>query len=453
MKQDNKNSISIIQRNLDDALRVNPIEDGNAPMNNTNQGYIYTSEIINSDYTDSYLFNVKSIFSKKNVTGNDNYYQVLLSYKANDENFNSAWFGNNLIKVGDPFTLKNAASINFNYVKGSVISIENITVNSTLTPTITYEYTLSCSIAEGLSSDLPQGMVPTGAIDFLTNRRIFKEINDKAPTNLLSSIRNNTAEFSWEDPDSKAIGYHFTYRTENNSYTSEIFYLYGNTWNFNGKVKAKIDGNGITTVKILDNGKDLAFPVITPNVILSSNAVVVPVIQFWNDGLGHLAIDDFKIVAINSTGSNTINCSIQPIGRPTWGSAIGNRTFIDFSENTFLGDARITSNPIQFGNDFLAVTIEYESSFTYPNIAIAENDLIGKIIKAHTGVKILNSGAGIVKEPIIQCDKYNENTKNVFTTSSFVSVPNTYYWKVASIFEYNQKSFSEWSTEEKIIVS
>jgi hypothetical protein len=56
------------------------------------------------------------------------------------------------------------------------------------------------------------------------------------------------------------------------------------------------------------------------------------------------------------------------------------------------------------------------------------------------------------KEPKIVCDKYNENTKNVITVGS-IPAPGTYYWKVASIFDCNEKTYTEWSQEAKLIIS
>jgi len=453
MKQDSRNSISVIQRNLDEALQVNPIEDGNTPGINPNQGYMYTSEINDSDYTNAYKFVVDSIFSNKSITGNNSYFQIAVSYEATDEGAYGGWFGNNLIKTGDTFVLKPDLTYEFNWVKGSVVAVVDTIINSTNTPVITYTYILACAFTEGLTTNLPQGVLIPGDVDFYTDRRVFMEKDDKAPVNLLSSIRNGKVQFSWEDPTSLAVKYKFIFRSEDNSYDSGVFPICGNTWNFNGKVQAKINSLGeVYTVKIIDPGTTIGWEETYPTIITSTLGITPPVIALYNDGYGSLGIINYKIVEVSSVSANTITCKITRIdnnlnltGPPPV------KTYVDLYQNKHLGDARISLTGITI-DVYTNVEIEYESGFTYTTLADAQADLVGREIKCHSGAFIANSGLDMNKEPILEYDKYNENIKNVYEVTNFPGT-GTYYWKVASIFDYNEKTFTEWSQEAKLIIS
>ena len=454
MKQDNRNSISVIQRNLDESLRVNPIEDGNTPADNPHQGYMYTSEINDPDYVNAYKFDVNSIFSNKSITGNNSYYQIEVVYKVTDEGSYGGLFGNNLIKAGDTFILENDDMDFFNWVKGSVVAISNINVNSTNAPIITYTYTLACAFTEGLTANLPQGFLAPGQVSFHTDRRVFIEKDDKAPVNLLSSVRGNKVQFTWDDPTNKAIKYNFFFRSEDNTYNSGVQKVCGNHYNFNGKVKVNLKNDQIHSIKIVDPGNSISFVVAKPNVITSSNATI-PFISFYNDGCGQLAIQEWEIIKVVSITSNSISCTVAPTKIDQLSPGPDNRMYVDFFQNKQLGEAAITNHyPI----DFIRwnITIEYDNSYSYGSLTDAQNDLIGKRIKIHTGVDT-NPGLDFNKEPILECDKYNENTKYVLNTTLIYSWdipgPGTYYWKVASIFDCNEKSFTEWSQEVKLIIS
>lgn len=453
MKQDSRNSISVIQRNLDEALQVNPIEDGNTPVNNSNQGYMYTSEINDPDYADAYKCTVNSIFSNKSLTGNDSYYQITVTYEITDEGIYGGWFGNNLIKVGDTFVLKNGITYEFDWVKGSVVAISNVSINSSIAPIIEYTYTLACAFSEGLTTNLPQGVLGFGDVEFYTDRRVFVEQDDEAPVNLLSSIKDGKVQFSWDDPTNKAVKYNFTFRSEDNSYDFGSYPIWGNTWNFNGKVQAKINSLGeVYTVKIIDPGANLAFQQIFPTIVTSTLGVSPPAITLMNDGYGSLGIINYKIVEVSAISANSFSCKITRIDNNIslvgYGAPL--KTYVDLYQNKQLGDARISVTGSIIGI-YANVEIEYESGFTYATLADAQLDLVGKEIKCHTGAYIGWAGSNMNKEPKLEYDKYNENIKNVYEVTNFPG-PGTYYWKVASIFDSNEKSYTEWSQEAKLII-
>jgi hypothetical protein len=459
MKQDNRNKVSVIQRNLDESLSVNPIENGNDPTNSGQQGYMYTSEIdnINLNFSSLYTGFVESIVSKKSVTGNNDFFELKVIYIVPNLPTGGHLFGNNLVDAGDafvlsPFLLQLLDLPGFNYVKGSVIKVINIEINDEGGETY-YKYTLLCSVAEGMSVNLP--FMPTiefvtGAM-FLTNRRIFMNNDDKAPTNLLSSIKDGEVLFSWDDPTNKAVKYNFSVRSEDSSYNSGVLGVYGNSYNFNGKVQAKINSLGeVTTVKIIDPGFNIAWQEVTAIPIYSTLGASPPMVFFLNNKCGSLEISEYKIVDVSSIGSNTVICTVFPYST-TQVIDISIFTYIDLYENTHLGDARVLTTPTDV-DGYVTVEIEYEAAFTYSSLVSAQADLIGKKFKAHTGALLSSSGSGMNKEPKLVCDKYNENVKNVIDTDVFPG-PGTYYWRVASIFDCNEKSFTEWSPEAKLIIS
>ena len=76
------NQTSVRQRELDRNLSVNPIEDGNTPIDNLNQGVIYTSEL-DEGYSNAYEGDVLSIASEKTRTGTENFFTFDLSRKFN----------------------------------------------------------------------------------------------------------------------------------------------------------------------------------------------------------------------------------------------------------------------------------------------------------------------------------------------------------------------------------
>ena len=455
MKQDNRNSISVIQRNLDEALQVNPIEDGNTPVINPHQGYMYTSEINDPNYVDAYKCTVNSIFSNKSLTGNNSYYQITITYQITDEGIYGGLFGNNLIKVGDTFVLKNGLIYDFDWVKGSVVAISNVSIDSSNAPIIEYTYTLACAFSEGLTTNLPQGVLGIGDVEFYTDRRVFVEKDDEAPINLLSSIRDGKVQFSWDDPTNNAVKYNFTIRSEDNSYDGGITLICGNTYNFNGNVEAKLNSiGGIQYVKIIDPGLSIGWQIGQTNIITSTLGVINPTVVFYNDNCGSLGIRECQIVEVTAISTNTVTCKFKDISTFMYGSggAFWPRTYVDLYQNTKIGNQTWLNVINGAVGEYYDVDIEWFGSFNYSSLADAQSDLVGKRFRAHTGVYTAFTGLNMSKEPKISCDKYNENTKNVIDTGSFPFGGGTYYWKVASIFDCNEKTYTEWSQEAKLII-
>lgn len=453
MKQDNRNRVSSIQKNLDNSLQVNPIEDGNTPVNDPRQGYMYTAEIDNSDYEQAYKFDVQGIMSLKTTTGNNNYYQLTVKFRMYDQLSNSDWFGSNILKAGDPFTLipliGGPLNVNqFNWVKGSIIQVQNITITTVSGPEHIVRANLLCSFSEGLSKDLPQGYDNDGFATMLTTRRIFAEHTNPSPSNLISAVNKSsqTINFYWDDLTSNAVSYRVNLRLSNNTqrYTFDV---YGDTPNFNGSLKPYVRSGVVVSTKITDQGSGWSMENETPNMIVSSN-VTAPVIKVHNNQQGQARISKWRIVGNNiNTASNFISIVVEPLDY----NILYDASFVDMNDG--LSDLAFINGETAIGK-YNTIIIQYPDGNPYSTLSADEFEtrFFNKIIDIHSGVEIISSGSGIIKDPIFEYDKYPTTTKWVLPLSTILSQGPEWYWSVASIFDNDKKIFSEWSQEELLIV-
>ena len=454
MKQFNKIKDSVIQRNLDEALLVNPIEDGNMPVDDPLQGYVYTSEIDNSDYDYAYKGIVNSIFSSETRTGNNDFYQLEVSYTGVDESVStSAWFGNNLINAGDAFVLQPlpATLTYFNYVKGSVINVIDMIEDNTFFPNITYTYTLICSIAEGLTENMPQGIDPN--IEFLTNRRVFSTNENAAPVNLISAVNKstNTINFYWDDTTEKAISYRLNIRSADNS-SLFTYDVYGSSPDFKGVLKPYVRNTKLRSVKIIDQGSKWSMASEAVKVLTGKAPTVAPLVSLFNDGNGKARISKWQVVdRISHTGPFNITIRVKPLGN----TAISNSNFVDMND----GKDRISYVTVITGTSLLRqIVITFPDGNPYASLTTAQfNELFfNKVLDIHTGARVLVSGftnSNVKKDPIFEYDKYPTNTKWILPMIAPFIAGSSWYWSVASIQDTDKKIFSEWSQEELLIIS
>lgn len=483
MKQDNRNSISVIQRNLDESLIVNPIENGNDPTSSEQQGYMYTSEISKDNSEDDYALAyggmVVSIFSKKTSTGNNDYFELKVFYSCyNEPVTDAAVFGNNLIKAGDAFSLRAfpptpvpfddivLQSPPFNYVKGSVIKVVSIDETGD-SPYLNYTYTIICSIAEGLSNNLPQYQFETPVfffdppilitnIQFLTNRRMFKSNNANVPINLDSSITKiiydnddrYNINFYWDDPTNTAVSYKLMIRNAIDPRDQYILPVNGNSLEFNAKItpllfKTDPFPGYVSAFKIEDPGYGYALPEVRLNTTAFPGA---PFSGFGvTDNCGSLYLSDCVILQYTIIDSKSISVIVRAVSG--LGIAVP-RIYVDFGMNV----GGVVTEFVEFlteDNETQEIIIMFDDYYD-----ISSMNLINKKITLHSlffiPTPIVNN-----KLPLITYDKYNANTKYALSVDAEngLLAPGNYYWSVASIFDCNQKSFSEWSQEELLIIS
>lgn len=440
------NKTSVRQRELDSNLSVNPIEDGNTPADRLNQGVIYTSEL-DEGYSNAYEGRVVGISSERTRTGSVNFFVIEVEYTV-DAELPNGWFGNNLINEGEPFTIKNGSSaIDFNYVKGYIVKINNKEV-TTVSSSDVYNYKLLCSITEGDVSQL----LPTGEQVFLTNRRIFsKETQYLPPINLYSSLKedSNRIIFFWEDKTELAVNYQVRVRTSDLVTYDEIKTASGNHTEFKGYIEPLIfqppygATGAVTTFKFTDLGVGCSITDFPLNFITSSTT---PVANAYVDKCGSLQTSTWSVCEVMGTGTNYIDINIKQKGVETIpGPTAGHYIEIPV-ENARSNNAYISS--LTGTGNYMNAQIYFEN-YSFKSIIDAEDQLIGKDVIIHSGIDVSSFGSGLTKPPKIYYDKYPTNTKFAWPTGLTAGI---YYWSVASCFDCNQKTYSEWSPEELLIV-
>ena len=440
------NKVSVRQRDLDSNLSVNPIEDGNTPVDNLNQGVIYTSEI-DDGYTNAYEGHTLSITSEKTRTGNDNFFKISIFYEVNAE-LPNGWFGNNLLNEGDPFSIINgSSSIDFNYIKGYIVQILNKSV-ATVGSVATYTYDLLCSITEGDVSSL----LPSGGQIFKTNRRIFsKETRYIPPVNLYSTTKEGTNQtlFFWEDTTNSAVNYQVRVRSSDLVSYDDTYTASGNHADFQGLIEPLMFpppyglAGEVTTFKFVDTGIGCSTRTNPLNFITSGTP---PIAEAYVNKCGSLITSNWQICEVLGTGTNFVSLNMKQKGvestpQPTPGH------FIDLPiENYKTKNAYLTLTNL--AGYYLSAQIYFEN-FSFLSIVDAETQLLGKDAIIHNGINVSDFGSGLTKPPKIYYDKYPVNTKFAWPS---ILASGTYYWSVAACYDCDQKTYSEWSPEELLII-
>jgi hypothetical protein len=446
MRQPN-NQINERQRYLDSNLDVNPFEDGNTPEN-TIQGFIYTSEINNTDYIDAYEGTVSFLKSEKGRTGNNDFYTIRVNYEI-DNVVADGWFGSNLIKEGEPFIMINGTgAIDFNYFKGAIVNIVNIDYTIGVSTT-TYRYDLLCALTEGD----PNNLLPTGGQIFKTNRRVFTEKTKSCPVDLHASSENGTVRFEWTDESELAVSYRLYIRDKDNPMSGTTFLVNGNHVNFYGGIETQLSSGSATDWKITDSNYGCSFETFPVNFIASGN---LPSVNLHTDSCGSIEISEWEVLHIPTWNLNPNNyymsLIVQPVGKKSWAGLdyliFPQALWFEFESLDIKGYVRNSTALVR--QDTYQIEI-------YPNRLISEWDnltgeerlerIIHQKLKIHTGIEVLSTGSNMTKPPKISYDKYSTNTKFVLS-----GIGGNFYWSVASVFDCEQKTYSEWSPEELLIV-
>jgi len=455
----NNNRISLTQRNLDLNLQVNPIEDGNS-SNDIPQGYLATSEIDAAGYDGAFSGYINEIISERPRTGNDNYFKIKVVYQVDD--YRNGWFGSNLIKEGDPFMIDALPIISsFNPLRGYIVNVINFTEYKG--SQIVYEciYELLCCITEGdlailnpsnITYFAPGYAIPGYTITgqrFNVNRRIFNYENLDAPNNLQSTFVNGKNVFFWNDPTNTAVAYKLSLRLENNT-QKNIFNVVGNSPTFNGELQPLLsytNPDQLGAVKIVNPGYSFSAETKAPVLVTTGTP---PQINMLMNKCGAVDITEWIILDSISLSTHSTVLRIKLVGKnPEQGLSSlfqpGGSYYTDF-QHPDIGDSYTTSGTLVDGNVYDVDFQLFESA--PPIFHSGAPELIGKKIKIHTGIGISNRGSGLTKPPKVVYDKYLTTAKYAL----FWPFAGTYYWSVASIFDCNQKTFSEWSQEEKLII-
>jgi hypothetical protein len=199
----------------------------------------------------------------------------------------------------------------------------------------------------------------------------------------------------------------------------------------------------VTTFKFTDPGLSCSSRTNPLNFVTSGTAPAASAIV---DKCGSLQTSTWQICEVLGTGTNFVSLNIKQKGvETTPAPAVGH--FIDLPiENYKSKNAYLTS--VNIAGNYVSVQLYFEN-FSFLSITDAERQLLGNDAIIHSGIIVTSFGAGLTKPPKINYDKYPTNTK--FAWPSILTT-GTYYWSVAACYDCNQKTYSEWSPEELLII-
>jgi len=441
MRQKSPDSISRVENSY---LKVSPIEEGNTPSSAQNQGYIYTSESIDSSYYDTeYNSQILSKESKIRQTGAAWAYEIVLQYTAKEgaTATNPGLYGSNLLKEGDFFTIT-SFNDNHDYIRGIIVDIVNILVTGPVADIYTYEYTLLCNINEGDPNQIEVND------NFVWKRRVFTDAkNDSSlqkPINLLATQKTDGIYFRWEDPTDLAFKFNLRVREEYESDGSGISYFKA--------PGVKANGNGEILILPFIGATGTYYQEITSAKIASSGDLysVNPIITIVGTGTGasfSSALDDsgslrketYRVYDTDyTTGSISIITDhvLTSLGAGFYVENLSEDVAIKTA--TYLGNNRYTITLIKTNGEDYTFTSSYGDS-------IVNSKLI-----FHTGIKLLNGGSNYKKTATALLKKYED--VDIYFIPNGVLTSGSYYWSVCSIFDENNKIFTEWTPEIQLTV-
>lgn len=465
MRQQNNLPVSNRQRNLDINLSVNPVEDGNTPVNNPNQGNLYVS--FEGDQESDYLlaFQAAVIGWKNNGDPSNNYYDIEVEYEVKDVGLSGKGvFGTNLIKDGEPFTIVGSTrpiitdppnNDGPNFIKGYVNKVISTSVVTNPSHVITCIYVLSCVFTEGDPAVLIPG---TTNFIFRTDRRIYtEESNIKGhvpPTNLVSTLKGNESIFFWEDPTNLAVGYRLYLREANNPSSQVNLKVNGNHAEFFGSMETTLGLYGqLGTYRITDFGVGCSQPTFN---VYSTTSGTPPQIVLHTDSCGSVESTEWEIVTVDTTAyppdpspTSVLNVVVRSSGKLPWRplDLTTPGTTIDFLGLDIKGLAGGIF-AISGSNGMYTLGISnIDPPIKYNSYTELREKMTFQKLRIHTGIEIISAGSGMTKPPKLYYDKYPTNTK--FAT--YIGT-GSWYWSVASVFDCEQKTYSEWSPEELLII-
>lgn len=436
-----------IRRVANSFLRVSPVEDGNTPSTVLDQGFIYTSESIDSNYYDTeYNSPILSFTSLKNKTGKTFTYEIVVEYTAKEgaSATNPGLYGSNLIKNGDFFTITSYNDTH-DYVKGVVIDILGIDVSGPGPGDIyTYEYNLLCNITEG------DPLRIENSDNFVWKRRIYTDrLNESIkeyPENLLATAKQDGAYFRWVDPSGSALKFNFRIREKNQTDGGGITYfdVPGTSANGNGEISLQAffgkDAGAyfkkITAVKILNFGDRYSVVPIVSIIGTGSGAII----SCSLDDSGSLKKESFRIYEADHVTSTIRIHNKNTEYQPAVSSFVENlstdvcvKTVADLGN----GDWEITLIKVT-GDDFT-----FDSSYAS---SVTNQELI-----VHTGIIVIDGGNNYKKSVYTNIKKYP--AEDIYFIPAGTLSSGEYYWSVCSIFDENNKKYTEWSPEEFAVIT
>ena len=441
----------------DQALRAPSIEDGNVPAGEL-QGKIFTSEItLADDYSISYIAAL-SFAPTANLreTGTLNTYTFVITYTATLEPApatNPGFFGSNIIKEGDPFTVKSPSSINaHDWVRGYISKINNVSF-TVLGSVYTYTYTLSCTVTQGQPLDMKAGD------RFSWNRQLYQDpstFNDaNPPINLSVSYDKNTSDlyFYWDDANQESRKYRIMAREVDDPSNYFIYYVNGLEQNPDVSLTPFLGGGTITTIKINKPVNNIASPKMLDIKGAGSGALAV----MYPGSDGSLTINEFTVYDA-TVGTNDIYVySDKPItkyfGNKDWPTP-NLFSYIDglpvlLGTSDFYVDNYTQVNP--GNNRYLKLDVRRADGGLINITPAWRSSILNTKVSTHDGVLKVSGGSYIGK--IIASPKKTSDRARFYADPAIFGafLPGTMWaFSVSAIYDEINKLYTEWSTEEYI---
>lgn len=420
-------------------LYRNTLEDSNNTLNHL-QGYLFTPELDVIRYEQSYRFSIKNVILNRFKSGKDNTFIVTLEYRVNED----AEYGNNLIKIGDKFSIYNE-SLEYEKLLGRIIEIKstNITLDVNI-EVITFE--VLCYLDNGN----PEKMLTSAGSIFNIELNLFVDSLMLPCTDLISahSIKNDKLFFYWNDPTELAISYIIFIRSNDNQF-KEYYTVHGNSINFNGELKPLIFSAGgnqptdeIATIKILNTGNNMALS--SYNITFLTEET--PPIANVNIKNGKAVISDWEIIDVIDYNDNDLTIVVRSID--TLLSA--EIPLIEYQyckiENIENDMFISTITPV---DNYYELFLRSNNLITYANLNEAKNKLITKKLEIHTGINIIYNGENLQKVPKLRFEDFSKDIKFILPEEELTA--GIYYWSVCSLYNYDKKDYSLWTEEVKLI--
>ena len=436
-----------IRRIEDSYLKVPPVEDGNTPAANPNQGFIFTSESIDDYYYDTeYSSPVLSFSSRRNATGAGFVYEIVVEYTATEgaSATNPGLYGSNLFTKGDFFTIT-SLNDNHDYIRGLIVDILDVEVSGPIGDIYTYEYNLLCNINEGDPLLLEVGD------SFVWKRRIFtdrtNEVFNLPPVSLLSTVKPDGVYFRWTDPTERALKFNLRVRSADISDGGGITYFFcpGISAVGNGKAALQlfIGSTGsynqtISCAKITDPGD---FYSVAPTIYVVGTGTGAS-ISTQLDNSGSLKIDSFRVYSTDHTSEEIYLYTQNPEVSPATGAyvqGIGSDVFL--SSSTSLGNGRFT------------ITLNSASGdpFTF-NSSFGEN-LVDQTLQVHNGALMTGVGSNYRRAAYTKFKEYSSEDRFYSAKGASGIALGSYYWSVCGVLQENNKTYTEWSVEYPLTVT
>lgn len=440
----------------DRLLRTPSIEDGNG--DGELQGKIYTSDLTTNlnddDYYDvNYTSAITQVDFQNVKTGNFYIVHIHCSYLAGIASAgatNPGFYGSELIKAGDPFTILSSTN---DYARGIVVELVNIvpTLVQTGPDVYQYDFELMCMIAQGDPKKLSPGQRITWKRQMYQDPSTFNEAY--LPVDLTASFNKITKEmfFYWTDVNQSSNSYRIQLRQENKSLNPPLqpIVVYGPLSNSDTSLKAYVIGGDIVTVEIIEPGIGLNSNRTLDIKGAGTGAIWATIL----DNKGSLMINNFEVKA-------GIGSSLTLYSRKT--KKEYNGYYPHPLLNTFIKGLPPLGNTTNFyvsavnsaGRSFSVDIADADTGLPVVITPAWLTNVIGTEIKTHDGVYNIQTGSGYNNRTFVSVKQIPNGVRAYWDPAIYGDLSQSYSglwaWSVSATYDEINKLYTEWTEENYI---